>query len=544
MLQRLTIKNYALIDEVELEFGSGLTIITGETGAGKSIMLGALGLLQGNRADTKAIADRERKTIVEAIFMEEGKEIIVRREISPSGRSRAFVDDSPVTLGELTATTARLLDIHSQHASLSLNTPEGQRSIIDAVAGIESAAADYKVAFREFVAMRARLRSMQEEQKMLDMRKETVRDRLQRIVDLKLKPGEQREIERRFEILSDADEIRETLSGAYSLIDSEERGALDNIREACDMLDELDFNRISPDMPEEENPVARLRSLYIELKDVAESVARTMAGVESNPAMLAAVTERMRTIHEAVKEFHAGDAEELIKMKESLYAEYDRISANPGEIRVLETELKQRARELKVKADAMTEMRRKAALEFSETLTERAKPLGLPNLKFEVSVTTGKLTAEGQDTIEFLCRLNKNGELLPMATTASGGELSRLTLSIKSIMAERMNMPTVVFDEIDTGVSGEIADKMGAMMRRMAEGAQIVAITHLPQVAAKGERHFKVFKKDTDERTVSRVKPIEGEERVREIAAMMSGERLTEAALAASRELLESSNPK
>lgn len=543
MLQKLIIKNYALIDEVELGFTDGLTIITGETGAGKSIMLGAIGLLLGNRADIKSISDRERKTIVEAIFSTDDSdnvsEIIARREITPSGRSRAFLDDSPVTLPELAETTARLLDIHSQHASLRMNTPEGQRSIIDAIADVGDEAAEYRALFREYVAMRNSLRRMREDSKWKTQRRRELSGQLQHLMELKLKPGEQKEIEHRFEMLSDADEIRESLSAARYLLDNDEKGALGAIREACELIEDADAERLEAELPRSERLGLRLRNIYIELKDISESVGRLVEDVDSNPALLASVTERMKVIHDAVRAFHVEDADALIVMREDLKRELDEISADPDMIHAIERELRNKARVLKDKADALSEKRMAAAHDFSSRLTDLAMPLGLPNLQFEVEITTGKLTSEGQDIIEFKCRLNKNGKMLPMAETASGGELSRLTLCIKYLLAETIKMPTLIFDEIDTGVSGEIADKMGSMMLRMSESSQIIAITHLPQVAAKGRRHFKVFKKDTEERTVSHVTLLNEEERVIEIAGMMSGERLTDAALAAARELIE-----
>ena len=548
MLKKLVIKNYALIEELEIDFGGGLSIVTGETGAGKSIMLGALGLLLGERADTKAIADKERKTIVEATFEldrpsetlataeTEHIELIVRREISPSGRSRAFVDDSPVTLLQLSGYTSHLLDIHSQHANLSLASKEGQLRIIDAMADNAEALADYREIFKNYVAVRNRLRRLREEKARNEERRAAVEYQLRQLRELNVKEGEQEEVERQFDLLNDADEIREHLRTAHWLLNGADQSALAQISEAFENLEEV-RHLVEGDINDEETLPARLSTIAIEVKDIADTLERRGDMLESNPALLARTAARMRELYDAAKAFNVKKADELIPLREKLERTLSLLDGSDDETQGLEREERQLGRLLKEMADRLTESRRSAALAFSGRLTERAIPLGLPNLRFEVGMTRGKLTLDGQDSVEFLCSFNKNGMMLPMATTASGGELSRLTLSIKSLMAEKMDMPTVIFDEIDTGVSGEIAAKMGRMMVEMGQQIQIIAITHLPQVAAKGERHYKVSKRDTDERTVSTVVELTPDQRVREIAGMLSGEHITEEALSAARAL-------
>ena len=548
MLRKLVIRNYALIDEVEIDFSEGLSIITGQTGAGKSIMLGALGLLLGERADTRAIADRTRKTVVEATFLtdvtdpETGEsgpgELIVRREISPTGRSRAFIQDSPVTLTGLSECTSRLLDIHSQHANLSLNTREGQLAIIDAMADNGPFLADYRADFRQYVALRNRIRQLRELQARNIQKRASIRKQLDTLNKLKPKKGEQQEVERRFEMLSEADEIREQLNGASYVISDDADGAMPQVRAAIDHLESFNLEAVDP-APKEESLTARLKSIYIELKDIAYTIEQLADSVESSPALLAQTGARMRAYFEVVKAMGVDTGDDLVELRERLEHQLDVLESDDDQSRELEQQARTLAHTLKEKADNLTRRRREVAEDFRVRLTERAIPLGLANLKFIASIGESKLTPDGQDTVEFLCSFNKNGEMLPMSATASGGELSRLTLSIKSLMAEKMNMPTVIFDEIDTGVSGEIADKMGRMMTRMASRMQIITITHLPQVAAKGVRHYKVYKEDTDQRTISTVRELVGEERVEEIAGMLSGEHLTEAALHAARELLK-----
>lgn len=550
MLSKLVIKNYALIEELEIDLGGGLSIVTGETGAGKSIMLGALGLLLGERADTKAISDKERKTIVEATFdierpnekladaSTERVELIVRREISPTGRSRAFIDDSPVTLLQLGACTSRLLDIHSQHANLSLTSKEGQLRIIDAMADNAEMLADYREIFKNYVAVRNRLRRLREDKARNEERRGVIAYQLEQLRKLNVKEGEQEEVERQFELLNDADEIREHLRAAHYLLEENETSALGQIAEAKENLEEVSA-LVEGGVADEESLPGRLAAIYIELKDIAETVGRRADMMESNPALLAKAASRMRELYDGAKAFHVRKADDLIPLREQLEKSLSALDGGDDESRGLERDARQLARLLKEMADRLTERREGAAAEFSRRLTERAIPLGLPNLRFEVSMTRSKLSIDGQDSVEFQCSFNKNGAMLPMASTASGGELSRLTLSIKSLMAEKMEMPTVIFDEIDTGVSGEIAAKMGRMMVEMGEKIQIIAITHLPQVAASGRRHYKVFKRDTPERTVSTVVELGEEERVREIAGMLSGEHITEAALTAARALVD-----
>ena len=538
MLQTLIIKNYALIDEVEIDFASGFSIITGETGAGKSIMLGALGLLLGGRADTKAIADKSRKTIIEATFTGDDEELIIRREISPSGRSRAFVNDSPVTLQELAEKTVKLLDIHSQHANLSLNSREGQLQIIDAMSDTAEILEKYRRLFREYVAVRQQLKKIKEQNDKIRERRDLIEYQLQELNKINPKRGELEEVERRFEMLSDADDIRYHLSESFSRLNGHDESALQQIKDAQEELSLINPDILDEGLEEDERLIMRLKDLYVELKDIAETIENLADSIESNPVELSRTGARMRQLLDAVKHFHVEDGDALVDLKEQLTRELAQLDGNDFETQELEQQGKRLARELKELGEILSEKRKEGGERFATRLMERTIPLGLPNLRFKVKVTPAKLTIDGGDIIEFVCSFNKNGDFLPMATTASGGELSRLTLGIKSLMAEKMEMPTIIFDEIDTGVSGEIADKMGRMMESMADNMQVITITHLPQVAARGKDHFKVYKRDTEDRTISDIKHLTREERIKEIAGMLSGETLTESGIRAAEALL------
>lgn len=538
MLQTLIIKNYALIDEVEIDFASGFSIITGETGAGKSIMLGALGLLLGGRADTKAIADKSRKTIIEATFTGDDEELIIRREISPSGRSRAFVNDSPVTLQELAEKTVKLLDIHSQHANLSLNSREGQLQIIDAMSDTAEILEKYRRLFREYVAVRQQLKKIKEQNDKIRERRDLIEYQLQELNKINPKRGELEEVERRFEMLSDADDIRYHLSESFSRLNGHDESALQQIKDAQEELSLINPDILDEGLEEDERLIMRLKDLYVELKDIAETIENLADSIESNPVELSRTGARMRQLLDAIKHFHVEDGDALVDLKEQLTRELAQLDGNDFETQELEQQGKRLARELKELGEILSEKRKEGGERFATRLMERTIPLGLPNLRFKVKVTPAKLTIDGGDIIEFVCSFNKNGDFLPMATTASGGELSRLTLGIKSLMAEKMEMPTIIFDEIDTGVSGEIADKMGRMMESMADNMQVITITHLPQVAARGKDHFKVYKRDTEDRTISDIKHLTREERIKEIAGMLSGETLTESGIRAAEALL------
>lgn len=553
MLSRLSIRNYALIESLQLDFPAGLTIITGETGAGKSIMLGALSLLLGARADSRVIADPAAKSVVEARFTSlapslssvfdryqldwDPEEAIVRREISANGRSRAFINDSPVNLQALSEVVSSLVDIHSQNSTYSLMTQRKQLEVIDAFAGNGALLEDYHRDFEEYRRLHIAIRRRREQLESDRRNMAIIAFQLEQLDKLDPKPGELERIEKEFDILSDADEIRERLGAAYNSLEVADISVLSLLSETVDNLRHVDFSLFStPDS--DDDIMERLSQVEIELKDISETLRDYYESVDSDPVRLSRISKRMQQLYEAEKYFKISEKDGLVKLRESLRKQADSVGSGDSDLAEMEADARRKARELKMKANTLSERRREGAGAFARLLTEVATPLGLPNLNFEVAVTQGKLSSDGQDTVEFLCGFNKNQTPQPISKVASGGELSRLMLSVKCIMAGRMEMPTVIFDEIDTGVSGEIADKMGDMMRTMAEGKQVIAITHLPQVAAKGIAHFYVYKEDSESRTVSSVRKLSPDDRLREIARMISGSTVTPEALGAAKTLL------
>lgn len=562
MLKTLRITNYALIDRLELEFGPGLTIITGETGAGKSIMLGALSLLLGGRADTRVIGDSSRKSEVEAIFVDvdpelrpvfdergiewvdadsdgrDGNEVIIRREISASGRSKVYINDRSVTLLTLSLVASRLIDIHSQHANAKLSDPAEQLRVVDLLSDNKAQLAEYRKEFAAYVDIRRRLKALREEMSKSAENADFMKFQLEQLDKLKPRRGELVETERRFEVLSDADEIRDRLRTMGAMLGTGDSGALTLISEAGAEAGKVDFSLFGKEAENADIP-RRLASLSVELKDIYETVCDMAEEVDSDPAGLARLSARMNSYYEAVKNFRVKEADELVDLRDELRRKLSDIGGEGTELPQLEELSRLAARRLKRVAAALTESRTVGAERLSRLITETARPLGLSNLTFQARLSTAKLGPAGQDYMEFLCSFNKNGRMQPLADVASGGEVSRMMLSLKAILAGKMNLPTIIFDEVDTGVSGEIADKMGAMMRDMGVNMQVLVITHLPQVAAKGNAHFKVFKHDDESRTFTNVKRLSDDERVREIASMLSGSEVTGSALAAARDLMK-----
>ena len=555
MLSKLSIRNYALIDSLELEFDSGLTIITGETGAGKSIMLGALSMIMGGRADSRVIADGGSKSVVEASFafppasLEQSfaendldwnaEELLIRREIASNGRSRVFINDVPVTLSVLASISGYLIDIHSQHENARLTSQTAQLEIIDSVSDNEKLRKRYAEAFRRFVEIRNRVKRIRQEQDRMRENREYLQFQYEGLKTLSPKRGELETIEKRFELLSDADEIRERLQYFRSLLGDSDRGALDLLRTAKAEADRVDYSLVGIETDEDTPAIPeRLENVIVELQDMYETIDDAVLRIDADPAVLEKLSRRMNEYYDAVKQYRVKTADELVDMLEKIGSQLDVIETGGEELPMLEKEGKRVASEVKELAVRLTESREEGARRFSRVVTETARPLGLSNLDFSVNIAAGKMGPTGQDRVEFRCSFNKNQVAGPIAGMASGGEMSRLMLTIKRVLAGRMNLPTIIFDEIDTGVSGEIADKMGEMMVDMSRDIQVMAITHLPQVAAKGDSHFKVFKKDEETRTLTHVRRLDEEARVREIAAMMSGSEVGDAALNNARVLL------
>lgn len=552
MLESLHISNYALIDRLDIEFHRGFNVITGETGAGKSIMLGALSLILGGRADSRVVTDPSAKSVIEAVFTVDGdsslrdyclaadlewddEKCILRREVAPAGRSRAFVNDSPVPLGKLQSVAMRLIDIHSQHQNQLLATPEFQLRVIDTLAGNRDRLEEYgrrfgrlREAIRTLKAMRARVEKIREDE-------EYTRFQLEQIEELSLTPGEQAELERERETMANLTTIKMALGRAVGALSTAEDNALSLIESASDACDDLDSV-----LPAADDIPGRLESVRIEVADIASTLEGIDESLTADPATLMAIEERLNSIYGLCHKHHVDDADALIELRETLREKLRALDTSDEAIGVLERDAR-RAKALAAEtAREISEARKEAAVKFAETLREVAMPLGMRNLRVEVQVLPADMTATGIDAVQFMVAFNKNQPLMPVGATASGGEISRLMLSIKTIIASSVRLPSIIFDEIDTGVSGDVAARMGDMMRRISRSIQVTTITHLPQVAAKGDSHFKVYKEDDEHSTHTRIAPLGEAERVEAIAAMLGGSSVDKAALAAARSLLKS----
>lgn len=557
MLNRLEIKNYALIEKLQLSLANGLTIITGETGAGKSIIMGALSLLMGERADAGVLADKGEKAVAEAAFSFPDpalksvfdryeidwnyEEVILRREVAASGRSRAFVNDQPVNLAVISDISHRLLNIHSQHSNSSIADPMHQLKIVDAMSDFNGLMEDYKKVFNRYVELRNQLRQMLDEIEQNKRNREILLFQKEQLDKLKPRKGELAEIEKRFEMLSDADEIRDRLGEAISLLGGGEAGCLERLGELRNIISKIDLS-VFGSTDQTDSISDRIRECYVELKDISSTLESCLGKVDADPAALARMSARMNLYYDNMKAFRLSDADLLADTYDDIRRRLGSISAGSEDLAELDKKTKVCGRELKELADRITEVRKKGAESFSRLVEDAARPLGLHNLDFEVQLSAGKLTSHGRDRVEFLCSFNKNQSLSPVAKTASGGEIARLLLAIEDILSTRMKLPTVIFDEIDTGVSGEIAGRMGAMMHQMGERMQVITITHLPQVAAYGDSHYKVYKEDVENRTVSRMALLDNKGREAEIAGMLAGSSVNEAALENARALLDERN--
>ena len=548
MLTKLYVSNYALIDNIEITLDDGLSIITGETGAGKSILLGALSLLLGARSDIKKCRRADKKVVVEGIFQAEGyglqaileeqdidwsPELILRREISPAGRSRSFINDTPVAASLLSQVAARLIDIHSQHQNLLIGNHSFQLSVLDALADNNSLKQAYTECFKEYVEQRRHINALREQIAKTRENQEFIRFRLEQLRKLKPRAGEQAELERRQEILADSASISEILTLSTAALNEGDDAVLSRLHRIRSGVQNLNPALFSTGEEDDDAPSLsiRLENVIIELTDIAETLTGYMDRVETDPALLDKVENRLSALYDAQRRFGVSDEQGLVDLLSRLETEYAGLEETETTLPELENSLKAKARELRLKADALSDSRRQAADTFAAQLMKTAAPLGMRNLKFAVTLTSGKMTSEGQDQPEFICAFNKNQQLMPVEKIASGGEISRLMLCLKAIVASRMSLPTIIFDEVDTGVSGDIAARMASLMKRIAADIQVIAITHLPQIAACGDRHFMVYKQDTDQETLTHIRLLDEDERVRETARMLAGDTIDEAAM-------------
>lgn len=553
MLNKLSIHNYALINQIDIDFKDGLSVITGETGAGKSIILGALSMILGGRADTKSIGNADKKSIIEATFYAkndaeidkfctsndidrfEDNNFILRREISSSGRSRAFINDTPVTLQQLRDAAIRLIDIHSQHQNLLIADAKYQLQIIDSIANNVNELNEYKTQFKKYIEIRNRLNQRKIEISKNKENEEFLRFQFDQLQKIAPKENEQEELERKYEVLSNAESIKDDLRHIVNTLSDNEDSVLSQISALKSVINRLNldlFNAESNDIK------PRFESLYLELKDIAEQFGDYLSEVDSDPKELQLIEHRLNLIYEANRRFNVNNENELLKIKVDIESQLASIDNSDDDISALEQKKKSEGIKLKELADKLSQTRIKAADQFSSELIEMAKPLGMSNIKFSALVSQNKLTIDGQDSIEFLCSFNKNQSLNPISKVASGGEMSRIMLCIKAIIANCMQLPTIIFDEIDTGVSGDIADRMGEMMKEISDKIQVITITHLPQVASKGLIHYKVYKTDNEQYTTTNIKELSTEERIEELAQMLSGSKINEAAILNAQSLL------
>ncbi len=550
MLKSLHISNYALIDTVDINFHHGFNTITGETGAGKSIMLGALSLILGGRADLKAVRDSGKKSVIEASFevskYPKLKEYcldndiewddtlcILRREIAPAGRSRAFINDSPVTLDLLSHVAMQLVDIHSQHQNQLLTSDEFQLRVIDNLAGNGELLSEYS---RRYAAYRNTLKRLHDTKKLIEQNRndeDFTRFQLEQLDELGLTDGEQEQLEHDRDILSNITDIKSTLSGALDSLSEGTHNALGLLAETSDYCEEL-----SQYLEDSDNISERLETVRIELRDIAETLSAYDQEFQADPEELEAIESRLNTIYSLQQKHRVSTVGELITLREELRDKLDKLENSTFTIEELEKEARRAKAAAKQLALELSQRRSEEAARLEETLRETAMPLGMKNLRTQVKVSQGELTPTGMDKVEFLFAFNKNQPLMPVGGTASGGEISRLMLSIKAIIATKMQLPSIIFDEVDTGVSGDVANRMGAMMQDISRNIQVITITHLPQVAAKGNTHFKVYKEDDDEATHTRIRELNADDRVDELAVMLSGSKVDEAARANARSLL------
>lgn len=549
MLKHLSIHNYALINQLTIEFTNGLSIITGETGAGKSILLGALGLVMGNRADLTALKNTEKKCVIEAQFSVEGyalqelfkeldldyeQETIIRREILPSGKSRAFVNDTPVTLSILNALKTKLIDIHSQHQTMQLSDVSFQFSVIDALAKNQAKIASYKRGLRTYNKLRKELKVLQEETEKSKEQYEYNLHLFNEFEEANLKEGEQEVLEEKLDKLNNIEEIKLNLSEALGVSINEEIG----IQTLLNSL-ESKLQKISSFSKQYEELANRVTSVKIELDDVVTELESANEEVEFNPNEIEELNDRLQLIYNLQKKHSVSTISELQEIHASLSEKVAQVEDAGGIVAQKEAEIKEVAKKLDDVAKMITTSRNKVIPKLKKELEYLLSELGMPNARFAIELLASEeYLSNGKDNLQFLFSANKGGNFGELKKVASGGELSRIMLSIKKILSENIQLPTIIFDEIDTGVSGEVSNKIAKIMQDMSAHMQVITITHLPQIASKGVQHYKVFKGEEKGVTTSNLKLLSEDERIREIAEMLSGKDVSESALIHAKELL------
>lgn len=551
MLKHLYIKNFTLIDELDIDFFNGFSVISGETGAGKSIILGAISLLLGNRADSKQIKQGEKKCIIEAVFtLAKGvyddffkangidldiDETILRREINDSGKSRAFINDTPVSLTLMRDLGDQLVDIHSQHQNLLLQKEDFQLNIVDIIARNEQELQHYKEAYTDYKNTEKRLVQLKKQLEESAENEEFMRFQYEEIANANLEKEEQEELEQEYKTLSHAEDIKVSLYDADNELNEDEMGVVKKLKKAADFL-----SSITAVYPKAEEISQRLDAVYIEVKDIAEEVGMATNDVDFDPKRLDFINEKLDKIYHLEKKFHVESIADLLDIANDLKAKLSAIDNSDEALNEVEAEVKAKEKRCKELAIALTKSRQKTAKIIEQDMKEKLVPMGIPNIQFQIAMDSKPLASDGADKVEVLFSANKNSPLQPIAQVASGGEIARVMLALKAMISGAVKLPTIIFDEIDTGVSGKVAQQMAFVMQEMGnKNKQVISITHLPQIAALGSTHYKVEKRDTEKGTTSRLRQLSEEERVTEIAQMLSGTDISEAALMNARELLK-----
>ena len=552
MLKTLIVQNYSLIEQLNINFQNGFSVITGETGAGKSNILGALGLLLGARADSKTIRQGKAKCIIEGHFSLNSNKLkdffddndfefelddcIIRREIYASGKSRAFINDTPAQLSQLKELGEKLIDIHSQHKNLLLNNEGFQLEILDTVAHNHELLIEYKNNYLIYKSLQQDLANIKEQARKNKEEEDYLNFQFNQLNEANLEIEEQNQLEEELDILSHSEEIKSSLYSCNNLLQDSDISILSQLRNILSQLKNVDkFYTPTKEWLE------RLESSYIELKDIADDIESKGDDVEYNPERMVYVNERLNTIYTLEKKHNKETVAELLELKESLQKKLELISNSDEQINLITEKLNKQRETLSSLAKKLSEKRKSGADNLVKQMIETLSNLGMPNVQFQIDLKETKdFRVNGTDEISFLFNANKGGKLQELSQIASGGEIARVMLSLKSLMAGATDLPTLIFDEIDTGVSGSIAVKMAIIMKQMSksENRQVISITHLPQIASRGTVHYKVFKEDKDNETLSHIVVLNTEERVQEIAHMLSGENLTEAAINNAKELL------
>mgnify|MGYP000788295736 FL=1 len=550
MLKQLYIKNFTLIDELNIQMHPGFSVITGETGAGKSIILGAIGLLLGNRADSKSIKAGRDRCVIEAHFDlskydmqqfftdndidEDLSDTIIRRELTAAGKSRAFINDTPVSLTKMRELGEQLVDIHSQHQNLLLQKEDFQLNVVDIIAQDEKQRKNYEAAYNQYKQANQKLNALKAEIEKNRENEDFLRFQFKELDEAQLQNGEQEELEQEYEMLSHSEDIKTALYQADNHLSGDDGNIIERLKQTSEQL-----ANIKDVYPEVTELLERIDSSYIELKDIAQEVNGLTDHVEFDPARLETINERLDKLNSLQQKFHVRDLGELIETYHQLKEQLSHIDHSDEDVEALEQEVTQLLEKAQKQAKELTAIRTKAAKKVEEEMKQRLIPLGIPNVRFSISLTEKPLSHDGGDKVSFLFSANKSTPLQPVTQVASGGEIARVMLSLKAMISGAVKLPTIIFDEIDTGVSGKIAEKMAQIMVEMGNHErQVLSITPLPQIAAMGSHHYKVSKEETDNGTISRMTELSQQERVQEIAQMLSGSDVSEAALANAKELL------